>query len=211
MLRDASGSVLEVCLCLVPPYKRARKCFFDKCGRWSDAKASLIKLECFRLFTNQVLEGFQAIFRCLPVPQCGFTRRIWRRPSSECHLNPSDVYSTLFHVSQMSWKDVSLRFGDRESHSGVSVGGMIQLKSAPSWCVNISFMILDAHRITRLFYLLSQLLSKHGYCRYEQVFCFHYSSEPFHLPVFFFYGFVFWCPIYSFNTGRGKYEQDGAT
>lgn len=35
----------------------------------------------------------------------------------------------------MSWIDVSLGFGDRESHSGVSVGGMIQLKSAPSWCV----------------------------------------------------------------------------
>lgn len=53
-----------------------------------------------RLFATQVLEGSRPIFCCLPVPRCGFKRRIWRRPSSECHLNPSDVYSTLFHVSQ---------------------------------------------------------------------------------------------------------------
>lgn len=54
------------------------------------------------------------------VPQCGFKRRIWRRTSSECHLNPSNVYSTLFHVSQMSWEDASLGFGDQEGHCGVT-------------------------------------------------------------------------------------------
>lgn len=35
---------------------------------------------------------------CFTVPQCGLTRRIWRLPSSECHLNPSKVYTSLFHI-----------------------------------------------------------------------------------------------------------------
>ncbi len=137
MLRGVRGTALWVCMPLVPPHKGATRCLFDQCGCWSDAKASSIKAERFRLFSAQVLEGSRPIFRCLPVPQCGFTRRIWRRPSSECHLNPSDVYSALFHVSQMSWKDVSLGYGDQEGRSGVDAGGAIQLKSAPHWCVTL--------------------------------------------------------------------------
>lgn len=40
------------------------------------AKASSVKPECFRFFAAQVLEGSPPIFCCLPVPYCGFTRRI---------------------------------------------------------------------------------------------------------------------------------------
>lgn len=53
----------------------------------------------------------------------------------------------------------------------------------------ISFMILDAQRINihgSVCYSSIQLVSKHSYCRYEQVLCFHYPSEPFHLAFFMF-------------------------
>lgn len=119
MLSGVHGTVLGVCFLLFPPHKGAKRC--------QGVQTSSIKPECFRLFAAQ----FVPIFRCFPVPQCGFTRRIWRRPSSECHLNPSNVYSTLFHVSQKSWKDVNLGYGDQEENSGANKGGLIQLKSAP--------------------------------------------------------------------------------
>lgn len=105
MLWDVSGPMLGMCLFVVTPHKGATvykvSAFWSVLVLvWCQSSASSVKPECLRLFAAQVLESSRPMFSVVtPVPQCGFTRRIWRRPSSECHLNPSDVYSTLFHVS----------------------------------------------------------------------------------------------------------------
>lgn len=117
-----------------------------------------------------------------PVPQCGFIRRIWRRTSSECHLNPSNVYSTLFHVSQMSWKDASLGCGDQEGRCGVTWEWWSSWDLLDMWCVK-------SHLCHICFFLLYHLVSKHRYCKNYQAFCFSFFFWAFSFSLFMFLQF----------------------
>lgn len=133
----------------------------------------------FGLLAAQVLKGLRPLLCCLPVLQCGFTRRIWRRPSSECHLNPSHVYSTLFHVSQMSALDMVTKKATEElMREGWSSWNLLHTDV-------LHFLYKSGYAQNQtgsVCHLLSHLVSKHGYFR--QVFCFHYSSFYYSLSFF---------------------------
>lgn len=141
MLWDANGPVFERFLLLVSPHKGAKWCCFYQCRCWSDAKASSVQPEHFRLFAAQVLEGLRpTIFCWFPCSSVWFYKKdltayILRVPfkSFQCLQYFVSCQSNVLKRCQpwMWWPRRPLW-----SHVGV----MIQLRSTRYVMCNISLM-----------------------------------------------------------------------